>query len=311
MFQPKTYRSGYLKVTNGHELYYEACGNPKGIPVLFVHGGPGGGFSDHDKVYFNPKKYNIIFFDQRGAGRSKPFASLKNNKTQDLVEDINRLLDFLELKKVFLFGGSWGSTLSLVYGIQNPKRLSGMMLRGIFLSTQKECDFYLKGGGAKTFFPEAWERFCRIVPKRFHNDPARYYLKQMQSKNEKVSDRYAYEYAYYELSMYKLFMSDKDIRAFLKVFDYRAMGTIECYYVNHRCFLEDDYILKNVSKISHLPISIVHGRYDVLVPPRCAYELHKKLKKSKLQMVTAGHASSEPEIFKVLISEMKRFEKIL
>lgn len=304
----RSYKRGYLKVSKIHRLYYELCGNPKGKPVLFLHGGPGAGFSERDKRFFNPKTYNVILFDQRGSGRSRPFASLKENTTFDLVEDIKKLLEFLKIKKVFIFGGSWGSTLALVYAIKYPKTVSGMLLRGIFLSSKDDINHYAKGG-IKNFFPDVWSRFINLVPKKYRNDPVSYYLEQMTSKNKKIREKYAFEWAYYEMSILKLDTNHKEILKGLKQFSYKSLAPLEAYYIKNNCFLPNDYILNNCYKISKLPISIVHGRYDFVCPVTNAYQLHKKLKNSRLYIVCAGHSSSEREINKRLISEMKKFSK--
>lgn len=311
----RPYRHGYLYVGDGHELYYELCGNPNGKPVLFVHGGPGAGCSKGSRRYFNPKKWNIILFDQRGAGRSKPFCSTKANTTWKLVGDIRKVLQFLGVKRAFLFGGSWGSTLSLAYAIKYPKTVTGMLLRGVFLGREKDIA-YTYGGGAEEYFPEAWERFVSKVPNHFRSGKKGvidYYVKMMRSRNRKLAGKYAFEFAYYELSLIKLNMPDKAVRKDLKGFSYRSMGVIESYYMKHNCFLPDNYILKNAGKIRRLkiPVSIVQGRYDVLCPPMQAWLLHKALPKSRIHFATAGHASSEPKIQSRLVEEMKRFSKII
>jgi proline iminopeptidase len=172
----KSYKKGFINVTGGYKLYFELYGNPKGIPVLFLHGGPGAGFSDSDKQFFDKRRYNVVFFDQRGSSRSKPFGSIKKNTTQDLVEDINRVLDYLNFDKIYIFGGSWGSTLALVYAIHNPKRVLGLILRGVFLANKYSLDHYINGG-IKEFFPDVWDRFVSIVKKG--EKPADFYLKKI------------------------------------------------------------------------------------------------------------------------------------
>lgn len=310
----KPYRHGFLDVGDGHSLYYELCGNPKGKPVLFVHGGPGAGCTPGSRRYFSPKKWNIILFDQRGAGRSKPFCSVKANTTWKLVADIRQLLRFLKIRKVFLFGGSWGSTLSLVYAIKHPENVTGILLRGIFLGREKDI-MYTYGGGAEEYFPDAWERFAGKVPKRLRKRKRgviNYYVKMMQAGNKRLAGKFAFEFAYYELSLLKLNMPDKVVRKDLKGFSYRSMGVIESFYMKHNCFLSENYILKNIGRIRRLniPVSIVQGRYDVLCPPMQAWLLHKALPKSRIHFATAGHASSEPEIQGKLVEEMKRIEKV-
>lgn len=299
-----------MNVGNGHKLYFELFGNPKGIPVLFFHGGPGAGFRDHHKKFFNPKVYNVIFFDQRGAGRSKPFASIKNNTTEDLIEDSKKLLDFLKVEKVLLFGGSWGSTLALLFAIKYPKHATGLILRGTFLAHRKDLEFYVSGGVRRNF-PESWEHFMSLVPKNQRKNIAAYYLTKMQSKDKKEADRYALEWTYYESVLSKLKTTRKEILEDLKDGTYKALAPIEAYYIANNCFIPENYILKNAGKLSHLPVSIVHGRYDFVCPPENSYQLHTKIKGSKLYIVIAGHLGSEKEIEKKLISELNKFAKIL
>jgi len=298
----KSYKNGFINVSSGHKLYYELYGNPKGIPVLFLHGGPGAGFSDSDKQFFNKRRYNVIFFDQRGSSRSKPFGSIKKNTTQDLVKDINKVLDYLDFDKVFIFGGSWGSTLALVYSINNPKRVSGLILRGIFLANKYSLEHYINGG-IKEFFPDVWGRFVRLVKKG--ENPANYYLKNMLSKDKKISEKFAYEWAYYEMSFYtinKISNPDK----ILKTFSYRSLAILEAHYIINKCFLPEDYIIKNINKIKDIKTSIVQGRYDFICPPIQAFRLQSKLNDSKLNIVNAGHSSSDEEIKKALKTELKR-----
>ena len=187
LFPPiKPYNSGYLSVGDGHEIYYEECGNPKGVPVLYLHGGPGAGCDEDTRRFFDPKKCCIIVFDQRGSGRSKPYASIHANTTHHLIGDIDRLLTVLEKKKVVLFGGSWGSTLALVYAIAYPEKVLGMILRGIFLSERKECLDYLNGQIESSRFPEIRERFLKNVPSDKQNNPADYYFAMMTSGDKKT-----------------------------------------------------------------------------------------------------------------------------
>ncbi len=298
-------KSGYLSVGDSHQIYYEAYGNPKGLPVLFVHGGPGAGFSDNDKDFFDFKKQFVIFFDQRGSGFSKPFASTKQNTTDHLVKDMNKLLDLFKIKKVFLFGGSWGSTLSLIYAIRNPKRVSGMLLRGIYLSTKKENNHYL-GGGVAASFPENWERFLSLVPKSQRKNIAKYYLSKMQSKNKTIRKKHCFEWAYYEISIAKLYISPEQVKEYMKDYSYESLSPLEAHFISNGCFIPENYILKNIKKLKNIPLTILHGRYDAICLPSIAYALHKSLPHSKLQFLTAGHSSGDPELKKALQLEMKK-----
>ncbi|PKP34183.1 MAG: prolyl aminopeptidase [Bacteroidetes bacterium HGW-Bacteroidetes-17] len=298
----QSYQSGYIAVSDGYELYYELYGNPKGIPVIFLHGGPGAGFSDSDKQFFDQRRYNVIFFDQRGASRSKPFGSIVNNTTQDLVSDINIILDHLKFDQVYVFGGSWGSTLALVYAIQYPKRVLGLILRGIWLANKYGIGHYI-GGGIKEFFPDVWDRFNKLVKKG--ENPVSYYLHQMLSKDKKVSDKFAYEWAYYESSFYTI-RKIANIEEIVDSFPYKSLAILEAHYIHNHCFLSEDFIIQNIDKIKNIKTAIVQGRYDFICPPIQAFRLHENLNNSKLNIVNAGHSSSDVEIKKALKSELRR-----
>lgn len=298
----ESYKKGHIDVSDGHKLYYELYGNPKGIPVLYLHGGPGAGFGDKDKKYFDKRRYNVIFFDQRGASRSKPFGSIEDNTTQHLVQDINTILDQLNFDSVFVFGGSWGSTLALVYAIQFPKRVRGLILRGIWLANQYALDHYI-GGGIKEFFPDVWDRFAKLVKKG--ENPVDYYLKQMMSPDKKISDKYAYEWAYYEMSFYTI-NKMADPTEVLKTFSYKSMAILEAHFIKNKCFIPDGFIIDNADKIANIKTTIVQGRYDFICPPIQAFRLHDALKNSRLQITNAGHSSTDEETKKALISELKK-----
>jgi len=303
----RPYKKGYLGAGKGHRLYYECCGNKKGIPALFLHGGPGAGFNEKHKELFDLKKFNVIFFDQRGAGRSRPFATIKANTTKHLVEDISKILDFLDFKRVFLFGGSWGSTLALAYAIKNPKRVLGMFLRGIFLATKEENRFYTTD--VKNFFPDEYEKMISLVPKNKRNNVLGYYHGQMMGKNKKKRKKYAYEWSIYEHSILKL-VPDKNPEKSIKKFPYLSLGVLETYYLSNRCFMPEGYILKNAGKLK-MPVSIVQGRYDLVCPPVNAWKLHNALPNSRMRFTIAGHSASDPETKKATKQEMARFARIL
>lgn len=296
---------GYLPVSKLHQLYYETYGNPKGIPILFLHGGPGAGFSDADKDFFDANKFYVIFFDQRSSGRSQPFGSIEENTTEHLVADINVILDFFKIEKVLLFGGSWGSTLALVYAIRFPQRVTGMILRGIFLGNQAGIDHFV-GGGAGQFYPEAWEHFMRLVPTEKHDDVVNYYLEKMQEGNETTRRHFAYEWAFYEMAIYKQNANTETITNLVADLPYESLSILEAYYSAHRCFLPDGYILENCHLINHIPIDIIQGRQDMICPPIYAYQLHKKLKQSTIIFTNAGHASTEVETKAALIKALEK-----
>lgn len=305
MVAPKnfeSYKKGFFDAGDGNRLYYELYGNPKGIPVIFLHGGPGAGFSDKDKQFFDKRRYNVLFFDQRGSSRSKPFGSIKNNTTDDIVGDINKMLDHAGFEKAYVFGGSWGSTLALVYAIHNPDRVLGLILRGIWLADKYGLEHYI-GGGIKEFFPDVWMRFAKLVPKG--ENPVDYYYQKMILDNSTESDTYAYEWAYYEMSFYTI-NKMADPAEVLKTFSYKSMAILEAHFIKNNCFIPNDFIIKNAHKIEHIKMAIVQGRYDFICPPIQAFRLHNALKNSTLVITNAGHSSTDAETKKALVREMKK-----
>lgn len=304
-------KKGYFPVSDNHELYYELYGNPNGVPVVFVHGGPGAGFTSRHRKFFNKNKHKVLFFDQRGAGKSRPFASIENNDTWKLVDDMRKLIvHFFGKKKVYLMGGSWGSTLSLVYAINHPETVKGMVLRGIYLATKEENEHYA-GGGVGKFFPEVWESVTHVVPKKYHKNVVKYFYKQNMSKNRKTRGRFAYAWTFYELCIARLNFDVKKVREMMKKEKdlAKSMSPLETHFIAHNCFLPENYILDNIKKIRHLPVSIINGRYDMICPPISAYQLHKALPKSKLFLTIAGHLRTEPANRSRLAKEVRRLCK--
>ena len=300
------FEKGFFPVSDGHKLYYERFGNPKGIPIVFVHGGPGAGFEPRHRKFFNPNKHNVLFYDQRGATKSRPFATLKDNNTWKLVEDMKKLIDSFFGKKVYLVGGSWGSTLALVYAISHPETVKGMVLRGIYLATKEEDKHYTEGGIA-LFFPEVWDRFSKLVPKHRRKDAITFFDEQIQSKNRAVKDKYTFEWSFYELCIARLNLDTAKVRKEMQKDPfYKSMSPLETHYISNKCFLPDNFILNNAGKIRNMPVSLINGRYDMICPPISAYRLHKVLPKSKLTFTIAGHLQSEKHTQKVMIDEIKR-----
>lgn len=276
-----------LDVGDGHELYVQDWGNKEAeLPIIFLHGGPGSGTHDGYKQTFIPEKQRVIFFDQRGSGLSTPFGNLAHNTTDDLIEDIEKIAKKLKLNKFILNGGSWGSALALAYGIKYPERIAAMTLRGIFTGAQTEID-WLDEGGYKAFFPDAWESFVASVPEDFKTDPSGYHLGRIFGPDEASSKESAYHYSRLEGSVLRL-----DDRYTPYPFDeFDPTGTkIELHYMTNRCFMPDNYILDNAHKLT-MPIWLIQGRYDMICPPRTAHELNKRLPKSKLIWVIAGHGN--------------------
>jgi proline iminopeptidase len=296
--------SGYLKVSGGHQLYYEIYGNPNGIPVLFIHGGPGAGFTERDKRFFNPEKFKVIFYDQRGASRSKPFCSIENNTTDFLVEDISTLLEYLNLDKISIFAGSWGTTLALVFAIRYPAKVSQMILRGVF-SGSKEAIKHFVGGGVKLFFPKEWERFESFVPEECRNNIPAWYFKMMSSGDESLKDQYAMEWVRYELSIFsKQNLNEQEITKQILSYPYQSFAFLEAFYLSNECFLPDNYILDHIDLIRDIPISIIHGRFDIICPATFPYQMNKLLRNAKLTFLDAGHSDSEPAIEAEIMKEL-------
>ena len=297
----------YFSVGDGHELYCEECGNPDGIPILYLHGGPGIGCSEDARRLFHPEKYRIILFDQRGSGRSKPQGSIHANTTPHLVLDMYRLLKKLHIDNVVLFGSSWGSTLALVFAINYPDLIRGMILHGIFLAEEKECEAYLTGQSVHSRFPEARARLLRNVPVHVRKNPADYYFTMMTSGNAHTRRIYAYEWAYYAFSRARLVpLSDEQLRKKIVAGSMISSGTIELHYLRNFYFLENGYILRNAYRLASIPLSIIHGRYDDLCPVENAFRLHDALPASTLHVVVAGHAHTDAEILKKSLEEAER-----
>ena len=297
------YKMEWLDVGGGHSVYIEQSGNPAGVPILFVHGGPGGGTSPIQRRFFNPQKYRIILFDQRGCGKSQPHAELKNNTTHDLIADMEHIRTYLDVDRWGLFGGSWGSTLALLYAQKYPHRVRSLILRGIFLMRQKELDWFYKDGAGR-MFPEAWSRFSGQVPEAERDDLIKAYYRRL---TEPAFDRerltFAREWSLWEGSTVTL-VPDEEQRAHSvdPVFAL-AFARIEAHYFLHKGFLDDDnQILRDAGKLIDVPTTIIQGRYDTVCPPVSAWELSKAMPWAKLKMVpVAGHSAFEPSIQHELI----------
>jgi len=304
----KPYQTGYLKVSSLHEVYYQVGGNPKGKPVMYLHGGPGGGCSAHDFRYFNPQKFNIVLHDQRGSSQSKPYGEIRENTTENLVEDIEKLRKHLRLDRVILFGGSWGTTLALAYAETYPQNVAGIVLRGVFTATRAEIDHYYHGGAAK-FFPEVYRELAASLDHPDRNDYPAQLLAKLMSDDPAVRDRYARIWFRYEGGIALLKKSEEMIEAFLRGHNPYAIALMENYYMANGCFLAEGQLLKNAGRLAAIPVVIINGRYDMICPPAAAYELHRSLPKSTLYIVPdAGHAAFEPGIQAELLKAMRGFE---
>lgn len=294
-----------LGVGDGHSIYVEQCGNPDGIPVVVLHGGPGGGCSPMMRRFFDPAIYRVVLFDQRGCGRSKPHASVDANTTWHLVADIERIRDVLGIPDWVVFGGSWGATLSLIYAQTHPDRVRHLILRGVFLMTQGELDWFY-GGGAGKFWPELWAEFCADIPKDEHGDLIAAYNRRLFTGISTDEARFAVPWATWENALASI---DNDGRSHKSpaVFA-RAFARLENHYFHNKGFIEEGQILRDMPKIAHITGSIVQGRYDMICPPATAQALHKAWPQSDLHIVPrAGHAMSEPGISAELVRATARF----
>jgi len=296
------FTTGTLNVSPLHTLYYEEAGNPAGKPVVFLHGGPGGGVTADYRRYFDPDKWRIVLFDQRGCGRSTPFAELTENTTWALVEDIEKLRKHLGIPQWAVFGGSWGSTLSLTYAISHPLVCTELFLRGIFLLRKKEIDWFYQQGCSK-IFPDLWQSYLEPIPEDERHDLVAAYYKRLTSTDKAVRQQAAKAWAIWEGSTSKLVYDSASASKFGGVEFSDAFARIECHYFTHKGFFTDDnYLLDHVSKLSAIPTVIVHGRYDVICPVENAWELHKAMPHADLHIIAdAGHSLSERGITSKLI----------
>jgi proline iminopeptidase len=304
------YDSGMIKVSAVHELYYEQCGNPDGKPVVFLHGGPGAGLIPDYRRFFDPQAYRIVLFEQRGAGRSKPHASLEDNTTWHLVSDIEHIRQHFGIEKWLVFGGSWGSTLSLAYAESHPQRVTGLVLRGIFLCRPKEIRwFYEDNQGASAIFPETWEQYFGVIPKAERGDMINAYYRRLTSDDAAVRLEAARAWAVWEASALKLIPDQKIIDEFSEPELAVALARIECHYFVNNCFFEtDNYLIEQLGRIRDIPAVIVHGRYDIVCPFMNAWDLHKAWPEAELKIIPdAGHAATEPGIASALVEATDAF----
>lgn len=307
----EAYKTGYLKVSDLHEVYYEESGNPEGKPIVFVHGGPGGGIDAGMRRFFDPKIWRVVLFDQRGCGKSRPFSELTDNTTWHLVEDMEKIRTHLGISQWSVFGGSWGSTLALTYAITHPDKVKEMILRGIFLLRKKEIDWFYQEG-ASNIFPDVWEKYLEVIPEEERGDLVSAFYRRLTSSDKTERSRASKAWSIWEGSTAKLQMDPAFIERFAGDDFADAFARIEChYFVNKGFFPEDGWILKNIFKIKHIPVWIIQGRYDVVCPATSAWELHKEWPSSVLHIVPdAGHSASEPGIRSKLIEATDFFGKL-
>ncbi|BAU65650.1 proline iminopeptidase [Stanieria sp. NIES-3757] len=302
------YNQGKLQVSELHTIHFEESGNPDGKPVIFLHGGPGGGITPMYRQYFDPNLWRIIIFDQRGCGQSTPYAELRENTTWDLVSDIEKLRKHLNIQQWVVFGGSWGSTLALAYSQTHPESCLGLILRGIFMLRPLELHWFYQEG-ASYIFPDAWQEYLKPIPVEERHDLLSAYYRRLTSEAHQVRLEAARTWSVWEGSTSKLFPSETTIQRFGEADFAEAFARIEChYFVNKGFFKTPNQLLDNVDRIRHLPAVIVQGRYDVVCPMITAWELHQAWQEAEFIVVPdAGHSMTEPGIRTALIEASDRF----
>ncbi|MBG6221794.1 MULTISPECIES: prolyl aminopeptidase [unclassified Janthinobacterium] len=296
-------RHGMLAVDDIHSIYWEECGNPDGIPVLFLHGGPGAGLSPQHRRFFDPQRYRVILFDQRGAGKSTPLGEWRNNTTQLLIEDIERLRTQFGIDQWLVFGGSWGSTLALAYGQAHPEACLGFVLRGIFLCTQAEIDWFIEG--VRWFYPELYDAFAAPIPLEERGDLLAAYVKRILSSDPAVYWPAARAWSRFEGR--RVYLMPQPEEAPNDALDL-GVGRLESHYMANLGFFEEDQLIRNMARIAHLPAVIVQGRYDAICPPLSAYRLQQAWPGAQLEMIPdAGHGALEHGIASALVRATQRF----
>ncbi len=304
------YRSGYLRVSPIHEIYFEECGNPQGKPAIFAHGGPGAGGDATPRRFFDPARYRVILFDQRGCGRSRPHAELRENTTQDLVADMERLRDELGIDRWLVFGGSWGSTLALVYAETHPERVTELVLRGIFMLRPSELGWFYQEG-ASEIFPDRWEEYLKPIPTAERGDLLGAFYRRLTGEDPDVAQEAARAWSIWEGATSHLYESEKTVARFGAEEFAIALARIEAHYFVNGGFLDvPDRILRDVGRIRNIPGVIVQGRYDVVCPMVSAWDLHRAWPEADFRLVPdAGHSAFEPGITHELIAATDRFSK--
>jgi proline iminopeptidase len=304
------FKNEFLKVSELHTIYVEQCGNPNGRPVLFLHGGPGGGISPDHRRFFDPQHYRIVLFDQRGSGRSTPPAELRENTTWDLVSDIERIRIHLKIDDWVVFGGSWGSTLALAYAQTHAEKVKALILRGIFMCRPSEIKWFYQFG-ASEIFPDIWERYSAHIPPEERHDYVSAYYKRLTHEDPKVRLSAAKIWSQWEAATSRLLIDSQAIEDFEDPTYALQFARIEChYFMNNSFFSSPSYLLGNIDRIRHIPTSLVQGRYDVVCPARSAWDLHRAWPQTELYMIPdAGHAAGEKGIRSQLIKITDLYRK--
>lgn len=299
-----------LKADDLHEVYYEVCGNQNGMPIVFLHGGPGGGCNPTQRRFFDPTHYKIILIDQRGCGRSKPLGAVGKNTTSDLVNDIDLIRQQLGIQQWIVFGGSWGSTLALAYALQHTSHVSGLILRGVFLSRPSELAWFL--GAVKTFFPAPWEHLCKFLPANVRDTPLNAYEQLIFSDDTNISIPAAIQWNAFESSIMTLLprpASANEVDGKVEL----ARARVQIHYIKHHCFVGDRDLLAEASlKLAHVPTVIVQGRYDMVCPPITAWELSRAMPHAELHIIEdAGHSAMETGTTSALVAATEKFKSLI
>jgi proline iminopeptidase len=305
------YDEGMLPVSPVHTIYYEQSGNPKGTPVVFLHGGPGGGTVPDYRRFFDPKAYRIVLFDQRGSGKSTPHASLEENTTWHLVEDIEKVREHLDIESWVVFGGSWGSTLALAYAEKHPERARALVLRGIFLCRPSEIRWFYQEG-ASHIYADVWEQYVNVIPPAERSDMLAAYYRRLTSDDEATRVEAARAWSIWEGRTSKLYPDPDLIDHFGDPHFAIAFARIECHYFTHNAFFEtDNYLIEQIERIRDIPTVIVQGRYDVVCPMTSAWDLHRAFPEADLQLIPdAGHSALEPGTRSALVEATDKFKSL-
>lgn len=313
MLYPKisTNNSGHIQVSTIHNVYWEECGNPEGKPVVFVHGGPGGGVSADTRRFFDPNKYRIIQFDQRGCGKSTPHACVEENTTWDLIKDMEVIRQHLKIEKWQVFGGSWGSTLSLLYSITHPEKVTELILRGIFLLRSSELQWFYQEG-TSYLFADAWKPYYEFIPEAERSDMIMAYHKRLFCDDEALQLEAAKQWSTWEGATCHLVTNEERVAQTGDDEFALAFARLENHYFVNKGFLKsDNYILENINKIRHIPTVIINGRYDVICPVKTACDLHEAFPESELYIIDqAGHSAFEENIINALVKATDKFADI-
>ncbi len=304
------YQHGFLSTADGHEIYWELCGNPQGKPAVFLHGGPGSGCAPAHRRLFNPERYKVLLFDQRGCGRSTPHSSLENNTTWHLVADIERLRsEVLEAEKVLVFGGSWGSTLALAYAQTHPQHVSELILRGIFGLREAEVHWFYQEG-ASWLFPDLWEHYLAPIPVDERGDLVAAYHKRLTGSDRSAQIEAAHAWTQWESQTISLLPKESHKQAHSDDASALAFARIENHYFVNKGFMEEGQLLRNAHILQHIPGVIIQGRYDACTPARTAWDLHRAWPQAEFHLVPdAGHAFDEPGILAKLLEATDRFSR--